>query len=62
MASDPTDIITRLRAGEPCGTDPCRDMKAASGCLCAAAADEIERLRANAISDEANQLEAGNAT
>lgn len=45
MASEPTDIVTRLRSDEACVNDPCRDMQAASGCLCAAAADEIERLR-----------------
>ena len=41
----PTDIVPRLRSGEACVNDPCRVMEAASGCLCAAAADEIERLR-----------------
>jgi hypothetical protein len=41
-----TDIIERLRAGEPCCADPCRVLEARSGCLCATAADEIERLRA----------------
>ena len=45
MASEPTDIVSRLRSGEACVTDPCRVKEAASGCLCAAAADEIERLR-----------------
>lgn len=46
MASDPADILPRLRSGEACVNDPCRVKEAASGCLCAAAADEIERLRA----------------
>ena len=45
MASEPKDIGSRLRSGEACGTDPCRVKEAAPGCLCAAAADEIERLR-----------------
>ena len=40
------DIVKRLRGGgETCGIDRCKTMDAASGCLCAIAADEIERLR-----------------
>jgi hypothetical protein len=38
-----TDIVERLRAGI-CG-DPCKVKDARSGCECAEAADEIERLR-----------------
>lgn len=45
-----SDIVERLRCGEPCleasGINECRVKDAASGCLCAMAADEIERLRA----------------
>lgn len=44
-AQDAADIVTRLRAGEACRDDPCRVKEAASGCLCATAADKIERLR-----------------
>jgi hypothetical protein len=41
------DIVERLRRGEPCdGGNQCRIMEASSGCTCAEAADEIERLRA----------------
>jgi hypothetical protein len=45
-----TDIVERLRRGEACINDPCRMMDARSGCCCAEAADEIERLR-EALSD-----------
>lgn len=43
-----TDIVERLRGAETCRESgrPCRAMDARSGCCCAAAADEIERLRA----------------
>ena len=45
-----TDIVERLRAGEPCGEISseyaCGVKTAESGCQCAMAADEIERLRA----------------
>lgn len=42
------DIVERLRAGFQCAEngDRCRTMDAQSGCVCAEAADEIERLRA----------------
>ena len=41
-----TDIVERLRLGrETCGVDMCRNREARSGCTCAEAADEIERLR-----------------
>lgn len=44
------DIVERLRNGYPClegGSDhTCRVRNAASGCLCATAADTITRLRA----------------
>ena len=41
-----TDIVERLRIGrETCGVDMCRIREARSGCTCAEAADEIERLR-----------------
>ena len=39
-----TDIVERLRTGRMCD-DKCRVMEAKSGCLCAEAADEIEKLR-----------------
>jgi predicted RNase H-like nuclease (RuvC/YqgF family) len=39
-----TSIVERLRRGEACINDPCRTMEARSGCCCATAADEIERL------------------
>lgn len=46
-------LLKRLRSGEPCleasGNNDCNDCKmkdAASGCLCAMAADEIEALTA----------------
>ena len=40
------DIVERLRIGrETCGVDMCRIREAKSGCTCAEAADEIERLR-----------------
>jgi len=39
-----TGIVERLRSGRECG-DSCRRKEAVSGCICAAAADEIERLR-----------------
>jgi hypothetical protein len=45
-----SDIVERLRAGEPCGEISseyaCGVKTAESGCQCAMAADEIERLRA----------------
>jgi len=40
-----TDSVERLRAGEPCNPR-CGVMDARSGCCCATAAEEIERLRA----------------
>lgn len=42
------DIVERLRAAETCSEagQRCRSMEARSGCCCATAADEIERLRA----------------
>lgn len=47
------ELLKRLRSGEPCleasGNNDCNDCKmkdAASGCLCAMAADEIEALTA----------------
>ena len=40
------ELAARLRLGEPCAADPCRVMEARSGCLCAEAAAEIERLQA----------------
>jgi hypothetical protein len=43
-AANTTDLVTRLRQG--CGGEPCRMMEARSGCTCAEAADEIERLHA----------------
>jgi hypothetical protein len=44
-----TDVVERLRAGEPCQPhdDVCRSIEARSGCICAEAADEIERRRAD---------------
>ena len=45
-----TDIVERLRRGEGCaeeGGKTCIDMSAEGGCICAIAADEIERLRAD---------------
>lgn len=52
MPDDRTDLVARLRSGEPCGDDRCRVMDARSGCICATAAArieadgrEIERLR-----------------
>lgn len=44
-----TDIVERLRAGEPCVEccgDHCAVMEVRSGCLCAIAADTITALRA----------------
>lgn len=43
-----TDTVERLRAGEACADTgfACNHKNAASGCLCAIAADEINRLRA----------------
>ena len=43
-----TDIVERLRAGFQCAEsgNRCRTMDAQSGCVCAEAADEIQRLRA----------------
>jgi hypothetical protein len=44
-----TDIVERLNRGEGCleeGGKTCISMDAESGCLCAIAADEITRLRA----------------
>ncbi len=50
-----SDIVERLRAGEACSEISaeyaCAVKNAASGCQCAEAADEIERLRA--LYDEA---------
>ncbi len=40
------DIVQRLRDAEPCIEDICKMRDARSGCCCASAADEIERLRA----------------
>jgi hypothetical protein len=40
----PEDIVLRLRRGGGC-VDVCSVQEAASGCQCAEAADEIERLR-----------------
>jgi hypothetical protein len=46
IETDMTDIVERLRIGrETCGVDMCRIREARSGCTCAEAADEIERLR-----------------
>lgn len=41
-----TNVVPRLRAGESCAEmgQQCRSMTAAGGCLCAIAADEIDRL------------------
>ena len=39
-----SDLVERFRRGEPCDDRKCRVMEAASGCMCAEAADEIERL------------------
>jgi len=39
-----SDIVERLRSGVDCA-EPCKMKNAANGCLCAQAADEIERLR-----------------
>jgi hypothetical protein len=41
-----SDIVDRLRDGEICAGNQCRVREAASGCACAAAIDEIGRLRA----------------
>lgn len=44
-----SDIVERLRRGEPCREGcgaPCKVMDAASGCACAEAADHIEKLEA----------------
>ena len=44
-----SNIVERLRKGEPCLEacgDRCKEMSVRGGCLCAIAADEIERLRA----------------
>ncbi len=45
-----SDVIAKLRYGDPCwdaaGGGACRVRDAASGCLCAIAANEIESLRA----------------
>ena len=44
-----SDLVERLRRGEPCREGcgaPCRTMDAASGCICAEAADRIEQLEA----------------
>jgi hypothetical protein len=44
-----SDIVERLRAGEPCNEDgnlPCKVRDARSGCACTIAADEIAKLRA----------------
>ena len=52
-----TDIVERLRIGrETCGVDMCRTREARSGCTCAEAADEIERLR-GALRDIAEDQE-----
>ena len=41
-----TDIVERLRNGhDTCDFNKCRVREAKSGCTCAEAADEIERLR-----------------
>jgi chromosome segregation ATPase len=40
-----TDIVERLREAKMCQGTPCRIKDAQSGCECAEAADEIERLR-----------------
>lgn len=55
--SPTTDLLARLRVGDICA-DPCRMMEARSGCLCAAAADEIERLR-GALAEIAKATDAG---
>ena len=40
------DIVEKLRdGGETCGVDRCEFRDKRSGCVCAIAADEIERLR-----------------
>lgn len=39
------DLVERLRAGEPCGAERCRD-RVPAACLCAEAADELARMRA----------------
>jgi hypothetical protein len=53
------DIVERLRAGEACGEISseyaCAVKNAASGCQCAEAADEIERLNSD-LSDAVTDL------
>ncbi|MGI4800868.1 MAG: hypothetical protein ACRYG8_43965 [Janthinobacterium lividum] len=49
VESGTDDVVVRLRRGGGCA-DVCRTQNAASGCECAEAADEIERLRFEAAS------------
>ena len=52
-----TDIVDRLRAGEPCSEagDRCKVMNGPSGCLCAIAADEIARLNTALAASEGRE-------
>ena len=52
-----SDLVKRLRSGEPCGDDKCRTMTESSGCLCSAAADRIEELEAECRAHEGNARE-----
>jgi len=58
-----TDIVDRLRAGEPCSEagDRCKVMNGPSGCLCAIAADEIARLNTALAASEAKLKKAREA-
>src|SRR5512139_1782560 len=46
--SEEVELVKRLRAGEPCAdmANKCRAMEARAGCICAEAADALERLAA----------------
>lgn len=60
-----SDLVERLRRGEPCREGcgaPCRTMDAASGCICAEAADRIEQLEATLDTVRASGLLIGSTT
>ena len=51
------DVTEHLRKGLPCQPNVCRFMDARSGCTCAEAADEIDRLRATLAAAQAGGVE-----
>ena len=62
IETDMTDIVERLRNGhDTCDFNNCRVREAKSGCTCAEAADEIERLRGLLINITGDALDIADA-